>query len=344
MPTVTFGTGQRVTFQSMPSQQDIQEVATKMGIDSPGASQPSAGGLGQSLWNGAKNIASNIISAPVTMATRVGQLGGVGIAGTASQLTGNPSYYNNAMNATEQPSSLAGVPVKPLNQETPESIAGEGASTIALGAPGSGTLGAAGTGALTGALGAAGSSMQNNASPQDVAVNTGIGGLLGYGTGALTQGIMNKINAPQSLEDYLISSGASSPADASELADNLKQYGVSDLSTKDNVVFAKNTLANQLRDANNYLTQTTPTDAVSGEPTDEAARWTSRINGLKSALQAVTQTGKYVDAITPNLLRHGLLGLTSAGTGIGLLTQAIPKAASYLKDRFVGQTPNFTVQ
>lgn len=343
MPTVTFGTGQKVSFDQTPSPQDIQEVATKMGIDNPTASSNTTG-LGQSLWNGAKNVASNIISAPATFAARSGQLLGEGIASAASGITGDPIYYNRALQAADSPMNLGPVHVKPIGQETPESIAGEAASTVALGAPGSGTLSAPVTGALTGAIAGAGSSMQNNGSPANVATNAAVGGLLGYGTGALTQGVLNKFNAPKSLGDYLVSSGAADPADVPTLTDTLNNNGISDLSTKDNIVFAKNTLANQLGQANNYLAQITPTDPISGEPTPQAAQWTSRINDLKTAMQAVTGVGKYVDAITPNLLRHGLLGATSALTGAGLLTNAIPNAASYLKDRFIGQLPNFTEQ
>lgn len=40
MPTVKFATGQSVNFANMPSPQDIQEVATKLGIDKPTTSQP----------------------------------------------------------------------------------------------------------------------------------------------------------------------------------------------------------------------------------------------------------------------------------------------------------------
>lgn len=339
MPTVSFGTGQKVTFDQMPSQQDIQEVTTKLNIDNPSSSQPS--GIGQGIADAAKGFARNVAAGPLAMAARPGQLLGVGIAGAASKLTGNPSYYNNAMNAVNSPSSFAGVPVKPISQETPESIAGEGLSTVALGAPGSGALGAPVTGALTGAIAGAGSSMQNNDSPTNVATNAAVGGLLGYGTGALTQGILNKVNAPKTLQDFLVSSGAADPSQAGPLEDILNQNGISDLSSKDSVVFAKNTLANQIGQANSYLTSSGVPDPVSGEISPEAARWTSRVNDLKTALNAVTRTGKYVDAITPNLLRHGLVGATSALTGAGLLTNAIPNAASYLKDRFVGQLPNF---
>lgn len=339
MPTVTFGTGQKVTFDQTPSSQDIQEVASKMGIDNPGQSQPS--GIGKGIADAAKGFATNMASGPLAMAARPGQLLGVGIAGAASKLTGNPSYYQNALNAADKPSSFAGIPLKPIGQETPESIAGEGLSTVSLGAPGSGALGAPAAGALTGAIAGAGSSMQNNASPANVATNAAVGGLLGYGTGALTQGVLNRINAPKTLQDYLVSSGASDPAQAGPLSDILNQNGISDLSSKDNIVFAKNTLANQIGQANSYLTSSGVPDPISGEISPEAARWTSRVNDLKTALNAVTRTGKYVDAITPNLLRHGLVGATSALTGAGLLTNAIPNAASYLKDRFVGQLPNF---
>ena len=202
----------------------------------------------------------------------------------------------------------------------------------------------AASGGIMGALGGAGTSMQNNASPANVATNSAIGGLLGYGTGALLQGVSNRINAPKNIQDYLVRSGSTDSASVPKLTDILNQNGISDLSSKENVVFAKNTLANQLGQANNYLSSISSTDPISGQVTPEAARWISRINDLKSALQAVTQTGKYVDAVTPNLLRHGLVGATSALTGAGLLTNAIPQAASFLKDRFVGQLPNFANQ
>lgn len=344
MPTVTFGTGQKITFDQMPSQQDIQEAATKLNIDNPNTSQPK--GIGQSVWDGAKNLASNIVSAPATMAARPGELIGEGIAGVASKVTGNRAYYNRAVDAANTPDSLLGgaIKLKPVNQETPESIAGEGLSTVALGAPGSGTVSVPITGALTGAMGAAGSSMQNNESPTSVVTNAGIGGLLGYGTGALSQGLLNKVNAPTTMEDYLTHSGVSDQQSAPQIANSLRNVGINDLASKEAVINAQNTLARNIQQANEYLTTNGATDPITGELDSAGQRWTSRLDMLQKLNQLLPGVGKYVNAISPNLLRHGLVGATGALTGAGILSNALPKAASWLKDNFVGAIPNFTTQ
>lgn len=108
----------------------------------------------------------------VTMASRPGELLGEGIAGIASKVTGNPDYYNKAIDAANQPQQVPifGTNVKPINQETPESVVGEGIGTVGLGV-GSPFVG----GALLGASGA----MQNNGSGGDVALNAIVGGVVG---------------------------------------------------------------------------------------------------------------------------------------------------------------------
>ena len=339
--SVTFGTGQSISFPHQPTPQQIQEAADQMGIKNQPTTNTS--GIGQSILNGAKNFASNIISAPATLAARPGELVGEGIAGLASKVTGNPDYYNRAQNAANTPDSLFGgaIHLKPVNQETPESIAGEAASTIALGTPGYGSLSVPVTGALTSALGAAGSSMQNNDTTGQVLTNSAVGGLLGYGTGVLSQGLLNHVNAPHTMEDYLVQSGVADTNTAPKIVAAYNAVGINDLSSKEAVINAQNTLARNIQQANEYLTTNGGTDSVSGLLNDAAQRWTSRLQALQNLNQLLPGVGKYVNAVTPNLLRHGLIGATSALTGAGLLTNAIPQAASYLKDKFVGQLPNF---
>ncbi len=119
-----------------------------------------------------QKFAGAVVDPFVTMATRPGELLGEGIAGLASKITGNPAYYNNALNAANQPQQVPifGTNLKPINQETPESVIGEGIGTAALGV-GSPLAG----GALLGASGA----MQNNESGGDVVLNGIVGGVVG---------------------------------------------------------------------------------------------------------------------------------------------------------------------
>lgn len=295
--------------------------------------QSAPSGIGQGIANTAGGVLKNIASAPVTAATRLGQLGGVGIAGLASKVTGNPSYYQNATQALDQPSSFAGIPVKPLNQETPESIAGEGLSTVSLGVPG-------GSGALTGALAGAGNAMQNNESPTDVGINAGAGGLLGYGTGLLGSSIMNHFNAPQTIEDFLTQSGVSDEASAPQIADQFRTVGVGDLSSPKDVIIAKNVIGQNMQEANRYLTNAS-TDPITGELDEAGQRWSSRLDMLKNLNSMLPGIGRYVNAIAPSLGKigaGGAVGLLGAGQFLGNIGGNL---ASTIGKDFLGQVPNF---
>jgi hypothetical protein len=119
-----------------------------------------------------QKIGGAIYDPLVTMAVRPGQLLGEGIGAIASKVTGDPGYYQRSVDAANQPMSVPvlGTNVKPVNQETPESIAGEGIGTAALGV-GSPLAG----GALLGASGA----MQNNEGAGSVAINAVVGAAVG---------------------------------------------------------------------------------------------------------------------------------------------------------------------
>lgn len=121
-----------------------------------------------------QKIGGAIYDPLVTMAARPGQLLGEGIAGIASKVTGNPQYYQNALDTANQSSQMPfwGTNIKPINQETPESVGGEALGSVALGV---------GSPLVGGALLAASSAMQDNGSPVSVAVNAVVGSLLGKG-------------------------------------------------------------------------------------------------------------------------------------------------------------------
>lgn len=129
-----------------------------------------------------------VIGAPVTLAVRAGQLMGTGVAKIASLVTGNEDYYNNAIKSLNQPSQVPvlGTNIPPINQETPESIAGEGVSTVGLGV---------GNPAAAGVELGAGQAMQENKSPGEVATSAAVGGAVGGIAGAATYGFGKLLGA-----------------------------------------------------------------------------------------------------------------------------------------------------
>lgn len=170
MSTITFENGTSVNFEGDPTPADIEEVAASLNIQ---PSTPEETALEDSR-NVVQKVLSPIYNSAVTMAARPGQLAGVGIAGAMSKITGNKDYYNRALDATNQSSQVPvlGTQIKPMNQETPESVIGEGIGTIGLGM---------GSPVLGGAVIGAGTAMENNAGPIEVAISAGIGSLLGKG-------------------------------------------------------------------------------------------------------------------------------------------------------------------
>lgn len=223
MAIIQFENGTKVNFEGNPTPDDIEEVAQ-------GMNQPAPQNKVQDF------IGNTLLKAPVTMAARIGQLGGVGIAGAASKLTGNPQYYENAKEQLNQPMRVPafGTDIKPVNQETPESIAGEGLGTVALGASNP---------ALAGGLIGGSSALQENGSVGDVAMRTGVGSALGYAGGKLAGAITNKL-MPTHFEDTLIKSGSVLPEGAGQVADVLRNIGVKDISSPQGLAYAQNLVGN----------------------------------------------------------------------------------------------------
>jgi hypothetical protein len=179
--------------------------------------------------------------------------------------------------------------------------------------------------------------MQDNGSPLNVALNTAVGGGLGYLGGKFTEGLISKIKGPDSITDTLMKSGAATdPVTSKEIQQTLSGSGVSSLSDKEDIIFAKNTLSNYLRDAQQHLQSINPIDDVSGQPTQVYINMTNHINNLQKALSAVTQVGHY---IAPGLIKRlgpaGIAGGLAAG---GLLHDAVSNAGGYLYNKFVAPT------
>lgn len=129
----------------------------------PEVPQEEKGVLGtavQGLFGGAANLA-----------TRPGQLIGVGIAGAASAINGNKEYYDRALASLDKPmKSAIGTDVKPLSQETGKTLAGEALGTVALGV-GSPTIAGGMLGASVG--------LENDGGAGEVALDTIVGAIGG---------------------------------------------------------------------------------------------------------------------------------------------------------------------
>jgi len=97
-----------------------------------------------------KSVVQNLFGGSANLATRPGQLLGVGVAKTASAITGNQEYYDRALSSLDKPfKSAIGTDVKPISQETAKSVTGEALGTVAFGV-GSPIIGGALLGASVG--------------------------------------------------------------------------------------------------------------------------------------------------------------------------------------------------
>ena len=150
------------------------EAYVKSAVSEQGGQAPQTDTVPTDNRNIIQKIGGAVYDPLVTMAARPGQLAGVGIAGLASKISGDPQYYEKAKATMNQPSQvpLLGTNIKPVNQETPESVGGEALGTVGLGV---------GSPVVGGALLGASSAMQDNGSPASVAVNAVVGSLLGKG-------------------------------------------------------------------------------------------------------------------------------------------------------------------
>lgn len=243
MPKIKFGTGQTVNFQNNPTPQDIEEVANKLNINKPvqpnGFLEKNSQAVNK-VGNVLGDIAKKAIQAPVRLASRAGQLGALGVAKALPGLFD----YNKAVDEVNKRQTVPGlnIDVNPISEETPETVAGQGISTVALGL-GNPTLG--------GALGAGGYAMQEKGSPLKVAGYTAAGGLLGYGAGKLSGAISHALSpATDDVSNTLIQTGVSShPQEASQITGVLHDLGITKVSTPRDIAIGRNIIEQALNDA-----------------------------------------------------------------------------------------------
>lgn len=266
--------------------------------------------------SGATHVVGSVLKAPAILSARGGELAGVGIAGLASKISGNPEYYQRAVDATNKPMQIPvlGVDVKPIKDETPESVAGQIASTAALGAGGLG-LSAPVAGAVGGALGFGGSSMQDNEAPLTVAGKTIAGGLLGYGAGKASEYISGKIHPERAVQNTLTSTGAATDVEAPSIASTLQGIGLKDISNPTQRAVGNNILNNSISTLKSVLSNATP-DTISGEYSPGIQGVMEQLKSFEIAQKALQQVGQ-VPSAAP-----GLMSRVASGAG-GVTKQAL---------------------
>lgn len=307
--TVKFGTGQSVNFAKQPSPQDVEEASNHLGIN-----QPSSNGLidkakatVQSAGTEASpflaNLGKNIIKAPATLAVRAGQLAGVGIAHALPQYF-DPAKADQAADIPQKIPGL-GVDIKPISQETPESLTGEAASTLALGA--GPTLG--------GALAGGGSAMQDNKGPLNVAGNAVLGGATGYLGGRALDWLGGKLHPTAQISKTLLESGASSPAEAPTMAKILHDGGLTNFNDPHQAAITSNWLTNQINGAEQYIASQNVPDAISGELPSGVTDAMHDLHVFKAAQEALHQAMNVPD-IGPGLFGKFSHGAARAAGGL----------------------------
>lgn len=256
--------------------------------------------VGNTLGHGFQDA----IKGPATLATRVGQAAGVGIAHAL------PKYFDadKAMQAADSNQEVPGlgVNIKPISEETPESLTGEAASTLAFGA--GPTLG--------GALGAGGAAMQNNEGVGSVALKAGVGGLLGYGLNRAAGAIGKSIHPSMTgIEDDLVRTGATADVEAPQIANTLREMGVKNISDPTQRAIAHNVLDNTIRGVQQRIDSAIP-DAISGQLDDGVLILQKNLDNLLSAQRALQQAGSVPIPPPPG---PGLMGRIASGVGKGAL-------------------------
>lgn len=165
---------------------DYDTLATKTG----GVVAPTAP---TDTRNIAQKVAGAFVDPFITLATRPGQMIGAGVTHLMSAVTGNPTYAERGDAQLEKPMTVPffGTTVKPISQETTESMLGEGVSTVALGL---------GNPTVAGAAFATGNAMENN----DSALSVTAQGILGGIAGKLTEVGFQKLGMPiiSAIEKY----------------------------------------------------------------------------------------------------------------------------------------------
>lgn len=156
-----------------------------------------------SLWGkivGFGGSAGNLVAGGASdLGTHLGQLGAIGTGKLVTAVTGDNSLENKVNQRLQEPqTNLFGAPVAPIQGGTAglEQLGGDalrtGAEIGAFAAAPASIPAAIGTGAALGAAEGAGSAMQNGGSLSDVAVQGGVGGVVG-GAGAGVLGAAGKV-------------------------------------------------------------------------------------------------------------------------------------------------------
>lgn len=190
MPTVKFATGQSVQFDKMPSPQDIQDVANKLGIDQPHnnpvapgsqpaqTAQPQGQGILSKVAQGAGKVYNSLTSPLLGIAALPVQAG----VAAYNKITGSnvPDPYAKGFPSAAETVGAGRTSVTPLNVEQK---LGDAAQVGSLLIPGEGVMGAIATGALQGA----GSAMSDKKGAAEVATSGLLGGVVGGTVGGATK-------------------------------------------------------------------------------------------------------------------------------------------------------------
>ncbi len=279
MPTVKFGTGQSVNFTHNPTPQDIDEVATKLGVNKPPQNK---GGFDNFLDKNSQavnkvgnvlgDIAKTAIRGPETFAIRSGQLAGLGIAKAFPGTFDQQKAYETLDSPMKTP---FGNTLRPISEETPGTVTGQAAGTLSFGIPNP---------TIAGALGGGGYALQEKKSPLATAGYTALGASLGYLGGKISAKIADKLNPSQVMQRGFSDTAAT--YNPSGVADTLQGIGVTDISNPHTQAIANNVLNNEISAAQQLLNQSTP-DTISGQFAPETAKLQSHLTRLLDAQKAL---------------------------------------------------------
>lgn len=175
MTTISFETGQTVDFDGSPTPQDIEEVATRLGISKQPPATPQT--FGQKI-GGAVDSASQFLVKNNVVGNQIGQAVGNNLFGANRLLHGDIKGFDEAADSVGKigPKRLFGDATKAV--VTPVSLALSPTKTV---------LGSA---AQFGALGSA-SSAGESLSQGDSFTQAGVNAIKGGGINALTGGVFN---------------------------------------------------------------------------------------------------------------------------------------------------------
>ena len=304
MSVIQFQNGTKVNFEGNPSPQDIDYVAGTMNTSAQTSPQSQDPSFLQQAGDFTKKAIQNTLSGPVSMAARPGQLLGTAIAGGVSKLTGNPNYYNNAMDAANAPQHVpgTGTTIKGIGDETAESIGGEAASTVGLGIP---------SPVAGGAVLGMGSAMQDKQGPLGVGLGGLIGAAVGGGSQLLAKGLGQAFKpAEDTITKSLTATGASNDIEAPAISQVLRDTGLTDLTDTTQVAVTKNIIDNAIDSLQQTVASAEP-DTVSGELSQSAQAALRHLNLLQSAKSALGQALSVPQAS----VEPGLMSKVASGVG-----------------------------